>query len=110
MLSKERRLTRQQFWQVAQQGQVVNGSCFTVKYLPNELEYSRWAIVTSTKLSKKAVVRNKLRRQIYRQLSIVNYPLLIDAIIFPRPSMLNLDDAKLNVALDQVVSEISGLA
>ena len=43
------------------------------------------------------------------QLSTLNSQLSIDAIIFPRPSMLNLDNAKLNVALNQVVSKISGL-
>lgn len=110
MLPKNRRLTRQQFWQVYQKGISIQGVGFSVKFLVNDVGYSRWAIVTSTKLSKKAVVRNKLRRQIYRQLSTVNCPLSIDAIIFPRPTMLNLDDAKISTAVNQVVSKIFGLA
>ncbi len=110
MLPKNRRLTRQQFWQVSQKGKTAPDIECVVKYLPNQLEFCRWAIVTSTKLSKKAVVRNKLRRQIYRQLSIINCPLSIDAIIFPRSGMLNLDNGQLAAAINQMVSKISGLA
>lgn len=110
MLPKNRRLTRQQFWQVTQKGHVVHGAWFMVKYAPNNLNYSRWAIVTSTKIAKKAVVRNKLRRQIYRILNTGHWTLNLDVIIFPRPAMLNLDDAKISAAINQMVSKISGLA
>ena len=34
-----------------------------LKVAPNQLEVSRFAFVVSTKVSKKAVVRNKLKRQ-----------------------------------------------
>ena len=108
MLPKSRRLNRQQFWQVDQQGRSVAGSDCVVKFIPNGLGYSRWAVVTSTKLDKRAVVRNRLRRKIYAAAGRVVLP--ADIIIFPRIAMLNLDDAKLNTAVDQVVSKISGLA
>ena len=110
MLPKSRRLNRQQFWQVDQQGRSVAGSDCVVKFIPNGLGYSRWAVVTSTKLDKRAVVRNRLRRKIYNALRLGNWDLGFDIIIFPRIAMLNLDDAKLNTAVDQVVSKISGLA
>lgn len=35
-----------------------------VKYLPNSLGFSRFAFVVSTKTSKKAVIRNRIRRQL----------------------------------------------
>ena len=110
MLPKDRRLTRQQFWQVAQEGFKVHSSQFIVKHHPNNLGYSRWAIVTSTKLSKKAVVRNKLRRKIYNALRHETWDLGFDVIIFPRPAVLNLDDAKISNAVNQMVSKVSGLA
>lgn len=110
MLPKSRRLNRQQFWQVTQRGRSVAGSEWVAKFTPNGLGYSRWAVVTSTKLDKRAVVRNRLRRQIYRSLSTEHRTLNIDAIIFPRLAMLNLDDAQIASAINQVVSKISGLA
>lgn len=110
MLPKSCRLNRQQFWQVAQQGQSVSIPECVAKFTSNGLSYSRWAVVTSTKLDKRAVVRNRLRRQIYRLLSTEHRTLNIDAIIFPRPGMLNLDDAQIASAINQVVSKISGLA
>jgi len=109
MLPKSCRLNRQQFWQVQKAGFGVQGLEISVKYLVNDVGYPRFSVVTSAKLDKRAVVRNRLRRKIYSQLSTLNSQLSIDAIIFPRPSMLNLDNAKLNVALNQVVSKISGL-
>ena len=110
MLPKSRRLTRQQFWQVTQRGRSVAGSEWVAKYIPNGLGYSRWAVVTSTKLDKRAVVRNRLRRKIYSQLSTLNPKLSFDVIIFPRSGMLNLDNAQIASAVNQVVSKISGLA
>ncbi len=106
MLPKNHRLTRQQFWQVQQEGYRVQGLGFSIRYLLNDIGYSRFAVVTSAKLSKKAVVRNKLRRQIYRVLNIEHWILNIDAIIFPQASVLNLSDEKICSSLDQVLSRI----
>lgn len=43
-----------------------------IKYSPNRLDVSRFTVVVGTKVSKKAVVRNKIKRQIraiiYKQL------------------------------------------
>ena len=40
------------------------GPFFNLKLLSNHLDVSRFCIVISTKISKKAVVRNKARRQL----------------------------------------------
>ena len=110
MLPKERRLTRRQFWQVHEQGITDHGSQMTVKYIRNDVGYSRWAVVTSAKISKKAVVRNSLRRRIYRALSTQRVARSVDAILFPKASMLNLSDAEISIELDQVVSKVLKLA
>jgi len=108
MLPKERRLTRQQFWQVQQSGSSLTSSHLAVKYLPNELAFNRFAVVTSAKLDKRAVVRNKLRRQIYA--AVTHLPGSIDMIIFPKKSMLNLSDAEIGLDLNQGLSKILRLA
>ncbi|MDO8488099.1 MAG: ribonuclease P protein component [bacterium] len=110
MLPKNRRLTRSEYWQVSTQGRSLTQPDLTVKYLPNQTDRSRWAVVTSAKLSKLATVRNQLRRRIFRQLATVTDLAGWDVIIFPRSSMLNLVDEKFNAAVDQMVSTLSGLA
>ena len=110
MLPKNRRLTRHEFWRVSTQGQSLARPDLAVKYLANGLNFSRWAVVTSAKLSKLATVRNRLRRRIYSALIAKPLTCGLDVIIFPRTSMLNLGDEKINAEVDQVVSTLSGLA
>lgn len=45
-------------------GKGVFGVCCGVKFRKNGLETSRFAVVVGTKVSKRAVIRNRLRRQI----------------------------------------------
>ncbi len=104
MLPKTRRLSRRDLNICNLSGKVLRFPHFWLKYLDNKLEYSRFAVVTSTKLSKSAVIRNKLRRNIYRNIknNFINY----DVIFFPQKSMLNLDNEKIGVEINKTVSEI----
>ena len=64
MLAKQRRLVKERdFKRVNALGRSFFSSQFKIKVAKNDLDQSRFAVVTSTKLSKKAVVRNRLRRQ-----------------------------------------------
>ncbi|MBL7141767.1 ribonuclease P protein component [Patescibacteria group bacterium] len=65
MLSKQYRLTKDKdFAKVAQQGQGVFSRELGLKWMKNNLPYSRFGIIVSLKVSKKAVVRNKIKRRI----------------------------------------------
>lgn len=110
MLAKNHRLTRSEFWQVSQSGKQFSTEFTVVKYLNNHLSFARWAVVTSAKMSKKASVRNSLRRKIFQLLQDLKPDSSTDVVIFPRASMLNLSDAQLSHEIDQVVSKISSLA
>lgn len=39
--------------------------------LPNKLSYSRWSVIVSKKIEKKAIDRNLKRRQIYESIRLV---------------------------------------
>ena len=59
---------------------------FTLLYAPNGLEISRLGIIVSKKISKRAVVRNKLRRQV-RETFCMNMDMIAggyDLIIIPK--------------------------
>lgn len=64
MLPRKYRLTAEKdFNRIFKHGRSVHGQGIGLKVAPNRLEVSRFAFVVSTKVSKKAVVRNRLKRQ-----------------------------------------------
>ena len=66
MLSKSRRLRlTRDFERVFSKGRVVNGGLFKLRILKNTFNFSRFAVVVSTKVSKRAVIRNRLRRRVW---------------------------------------------
>ena len=107
MLPKNRRLSRRDLNLCNLSGKTVRFPHFLLKYSPNNLSFGRFAIVTSTKLSKSAVIRNKLRRNIYKAIGTRQQAIGTDVIFFPQKSMLNLDNEKIGVEINQAVSEIS---
>ncbi len=65
MLSKEYRLRNDKdIKALFAKGKGVFGLLINIKFRPSKLHVSRFAVVVGTKVSKKAVVRNRLRRQL----------------------------------------------
>lgn len=57
---------RSSLWFVHKRGQVIRGSLVSLKYARNDRQTTyRLAIVVSRKVSKSAVVRNRIRRRLY---------------------------------------------
>ncbi|PIQ67310.1 ribonuclease P protein component [Candidatus Uhrbacteria bacterium CG_4_10_14_0_2_um_filter_41_7] len=72
MLKLENRLKHEKdFDLVYKKGKSVFDKVAGVKFKPNNLEYSRFAIVVGLKVSKKAVERNRIKRQ-YREIIRLN--------------------------------------
>ena len=105
MLPKFRRLSRRDLNLCNKTGKILRLPNFWIKYLPNNIENSRFGVVTSTKLAKSAVIRNNLRRNIYKNLNkdFSNF----DVVFFPQKSMLNLGHEEIGVVVNQALSEIS---
>ena len=66
MLSRKYRLKeRQTFQQIYRRGPQTGCGGFNIHTLANHLEYNRLGVVVSTKISKKAAVRNRIRRRLH---------------------------------------------
>ncbi|OGY49480.1 MAG: ribonuclease P protein component [Candidatus Buchananbacteria bacterium RIFCSPHIGHO2_02_FULL_45_11b] len=64
MLPVKYRLTQDRdFKRINAGGKSVFSAYFRLRYLANKLPNSRFAVVVSTKISKKATIRNRLKRQ-----------------------------------------------
>ncbi|MFA6171381.1 MAG: ribonuclease P protein component [Patescibacteria group bacterium] len=94
MLPQPYRLTKnKEFDQVFTKGKAYYTDCLGVKCAKNGLEISRFGILTGTKVSKKAVIRNKIKRRI-RQALITQMDLLksgYDCAIICRPPVVKKD-------------------
>lgn len=70
MLPKSRRIClKRDFERVFNSGRSVQGKLFRLKFLKNNLNFNRFAVVVSSKVSKKAVIRNKIRRRAWATIS-----------------------------------------
>jgi ribonuclease P protein component len=81
MLSQKFRLSQKNdFQRIFSQGGLFRKNFFILRYLPQKLDHFRAAVVVSSKVSKKAVQRNKIRRRIYeilKELPLKNFDLII---------------------------------
>lgn len=55
---------KKDFERVLNLGQTSSGEFFILKHVPNDLSFSRFGLIVSTKVSSKATDRNRLRRQV----------------------------------------------
>lgn len=86
MLVKKYRLRRRRdFAYLHHQGRSAHAPAFSLKTVPNRLPHARAAVVVSTKVSKKAVIRNRIRRRLLAIVAEI-WPLLkpADFVIFVR--------------------------
>lgn len=78
MLPKEKRIGREQIEFILKKGESSTSKLFIIRYIRNNEKTSRYAIVASAKLSKKAVERNRVRRQIYEAIRLIEKERSID--------------------------------
>lgn len=106
MIAKKNKLSRKDFLVCSKSTNLLFSPLFSLKYKINNLEFGRWSVVVSKKLSKKAVERNKIKRRVYEVLAKHLLVYKIDGIIYPKPAVLNLDYEKLSFEIDSLVSKI----
>lgn len=91
MLAFKNRLTKEKdFKKLAQKGKVISRQGFFIKILPNNLEYSRFGIIVSNKISKKATIRNRLKRQIRSLIrsSLNSFKPSFDVVVIVQPGII----------------------
>lgn len=110
MLPREYRITKKgDFDYVFKKGRSSSAPLFTIRYKSSDLLHSRVGIIVSNKISKKAVVRNKIKRR-FRAASaqlIVGFPRKLDIIIIAKHAIVNTDYQELFRALSTVFSRIA---
>jgi len=92
MLGRINRITSEQtFSLILKKGSSLSFSHFRLKWVFSKNPYPRFGIVVSNKISKKAVVRNTIKRRLREIVrpACKNQSLQIDGIIFVKPEIVN---------------------
>lgn len=90
-------------------GKSVAVSFLGARFLANGLSYSRVGFVVSKKISKKAVVRNKVKRRL-REISrgfMGNFKQGLDIIIFTKPEIAKSEFSQIKNDLETLLKKIS---
>lgn len=94
MLAKKYRLARNKdFARISRQGKAVFGRELSLKWIKNDLPYSRFGIIVSLKVDKKANVRNRIKRRIRAVLKeyLTQFVRGYDFLILTRTGIKELD-------------------
>ena len=94
MLLRTHKLTRRRdIEKLAKTGKGLRSVFFIFKILPNKLEKNRWVIIVSTKVSKKAVIRNRLRRQVREiiRLNFLDDKMGLDIMVIVKNNAIGVD-------------------
>ncbi len=108
MLPKSRRLRlTRDFERVFAIRGSAHGSLFKAKIGKNNLKTTRFAVVVSTKVSKKAVVRNRIRRRAWSIISKIEsqLPIGFDFIVMASPEAVRADFSAIERELQYLLSK-----
>ena len=107
MLSRSNRLRRRNdFARVYKKGTTTHARLFSIKHAQNQLGHPRIGIVVSTKVSKRAVIRNRLRRRFYAQMRHLLLQINggVDIVIMVRHSAIDQESAQIARDLEKALT------
>ena len=110
MLDKINRLTQdKEFDNVFKLGRASYSQILGIKTAANKKSNSRFGVLISTKISKKAVARNKLKRQIREiiQSQITKIKPGYDIVVITFPLIIKADYKKLEKTINQNLKKLS---
>lgn len=104
MLKKNNKINKtKEFDHVFKQGRSSFDKIIGVKFIENNLNESRFGVIVGTKISKKAPIRNKIKRQI-RAVIFKELPYIknnIDCIIITLPDIIEKDFNDIQISIQK---------
>ena len=86
----------------------MNSESFSIKFVPNNNDFSRFAISAGLKVSKKSVLRNKIKRKV-SEIIRLNYPMArpgYDVVLVIKVKAINKEPGDLKKDLIKELSKI----
>lgn len=92
MIAKKYRIERNLINYILEKGELYTSKLLIIRYLKNNKKFLRFCVIISKKITPKAIIRNKLKRQIYEairtNINELIHPEPIDVIIIPKKKIL----------------------
>lgn len=110
MLKRIYRITKAKDYQrIYRQGGKIYNPFFILRYLPNQKKISRFGVIISNKVAKKAVIRNRLKRQITEiiRLTMSGIPAGYDCSLICLPKISRADYNEIKKNLDLLLAKIN---
>ncbi|MBU0648137.1 ribonuclease P protein component [Patescibacteria group bacterium] len=112
MLSRQHRLTsKQDFDRITKTGRKVWGQYLIVKYIPSA-EHSKFGFIVSTKISKKATQRNRIKRILRENIRLHFLPKQtkhIEAVVIAQKKIIGKNSSEINQDLQSIFKRINQL-
>ena len=105
MLARQHRLVKKKdFEKIFEQGRACYAKFFGARILASQFQFNRFGMIVSSKISKKATERNKLKRQIRQAARELNKNLKpgFDLIIMALPGSLGQEYKKVKDELEKI--------
>ena len=107
VLPKENRLNKKKdFQKVFKKGKGIKENLLTFKWTPNNLKVSRFSFIVSKKISKKAVLRNKIKRRLREKVKteLPRFKKGIDGVIIVNPEAAKKKSQEMIGSLNKIFS------
>lgn len=106
MLPKSERLTKFDFNEVFSKGKIYSSPTLLSKVLNTKREKSRFGVSVSKKISPSAVVRNKIRRMVYRSIGKIKSVIKnIDCVIIVKKDISDLSTQEIDKSVEGLLSD-----
>ncbi len=107
MLPFENRIKkRKDFENIFKNGELLYSDILTVKFLKNNLSRTRFGFIVSKKISKKAVLRNSIKRKLREQirLRLPNFKKGFDIIIIAKKEIIKKNSEEIGTDFEELFS------
>jgi ribonuclease P protein component len=107
MIAKKHRIEREKIAYILKKGKSYKSSLFIVRYKKNNRGIHRFAVIISKKISAKAVIRNRFKRQIYEairnKLKTTEIKENLDIIIIPKKTTKEYDYQEIEKDIESIL-------
>ncbi|MFH1308467.1 MAG: ribonuclease P protein component [Patescibacteria group bacterium] len=107
MLRKQNRLKKKtDFDSVYKKGYTIAGKLVFLKVLKNKTQNSRFGFIVSKKVSKKAVIRNKIKRRLRSIVKNIDIKNGIDVIITTNPEIVEKTYQEIKLEMEDLFKKL----
>lgn len=101
MIPKEKRLKRQDVEYILKKGSSITTTLLVARFM--KAEEARFAVITSSRLAKKAVERNRIKRRINEAIRLkMPKDLRVSAILIPKKRIINVEYQRIEKDIEKL--------